>query len=142
MSKAKPTDKQRLEIMRWFATENIEFNRGKTFNDFQKSSQLNFATVFAIEQISKNSKHVSDNVKNRHPDFPWREIVDIRNVIAHNYDGVYMDLVWDVVQNHLPEMVEKIIDILTTDLDLLKEDSLTEDRYKFKNIPILQNEDN
>jgi len=136
MSKAKPTDKERLEIMKWFASENIGFNEGKTFEDFQKISQLNFATVFAIEQISENSKFISEEVKKRHADFPWREIVDIRNVIAHNYDGVYMDLVWEVVQNHLPEIVEKIDNILKTDLALLEADRAVKDQYHFKNVPI------
>jgi len=49
--------------------------------------------VFSIEQIAENSKQVSDEVKNRYPDFPWREIVRIRNIIAHNYDGIHMDMV-------------------------------------------------
>jgi len=141
MSKTKPTDKERLEIMKWFATENIGFNEGKTFEDFRKISQLNFATVFAIEQISENSKFISEEVKKRHADFPWREIVDIRNVIAHNYDGVYMDLVWDIVQNHLPEIVEKIDNILKTDLALLEADRAVKDRHYFRNVPIKQNKE-
>ena len=141
MSKLKPSDKQRLEVMKWFTTEIIEFNKGKVFEDFQKTSQLNFATVFAIEQISENSKHISEDVKNRHDSFPWREIVDIRNVIAHNYDGVHMDLVWDVVQNHLPELVDQIDEILKNDLVLSQEDGLSENQYKFNNIPIFKNKD-
>jgi len=139
MSKVKPTDKQRLETMKWFAKESIEFNKDKSYTDFKKISQLNFATVFAIEQISENSKHISQEVKDRHCDFPWREIVDIRNVIAHNYDGVHMDLIWNVVQNHLPEVIRKIDEILETDTDLIIENNM-ENQYKFTNIPILEKE--
>jgi len=133
MKKAKPTDKELLELMKWYAEENIAFNEGKSFEEFQTTTQLNWASVFSIEQIAENSKQVSDEVKDRYPDFPWREIVRIRNVITHNYDGVHMDIVWSVVKDYLPEMVEKLTDILENDKELLQSDELTEDRYEFKN---------
>ena len=79
MKKAKPTDKELLELMKQYAEENIIFNEGKTFEEFQTTTQLKWASVFSIEQIAENSKHVSDEIKNRYPDFPWREIVRIRH---------------------------------------------------------------
>jgi len=133
MKKLKPTDKELLELIKWYAEENIVFNKGKTFEEFQTTTQLNWASVFSIEQIAENSKQVSDEVKDRYPDFPWREIVRIRNIIAHNYDGVHMDIVWNVVKDYLPEMVEKLTNILTNDKELLNSDELTKDRYEFKN---------
>ena len=66
MKKAKPTDKELLQLMKWYAEENIAFNKGKTFEDFQTTTQLNWASVFSIEQIAENSKQVSDEVKNRY----------------------------------------------------------------------------
>ena len=142
MKKAKPTDKELLELIKWYAEENITFNKEKTFEEFQTTTQLNWASVFSIEQIAENSKQVSDEVKNRYPDFPWREIVRIRNIIAHNYDGVHMDIVWNVVKDYLPEMVEKLTNILETDEELLRSDELIEDRYEFKNTSKLRNGEN
>jgi len=139
MKKAKPTDKELLELIKWYAEENIAFNKGKTFEEFQTTTQLNWASVFSIEQIAENSKQVSDEVKDRYPDFPWREIVRIRNIIAHNYDGVHMDIVWNVVKDYLPEMVEKLTNILTNDKELLRSDELTKDRYEFKNTSKFKN---
>ena len=133
MKKAKPTDKELLELMKWYAEENIAFNKGKTFEEFQTTTQLNWASVFSIEQLAENSKQVSDEVKDKYPDFPWREIVRIRNIIAHNYDGVHMDIIWNVVNDYLPEMIEKLTDILKNDEKLLLSDELEEDRYEFTN---------
>jgi len=55
MKKAKPTDKELLELMKWYAEENIAFNKGKTFEEFQTTTQLNWASVFSIEQLAENS---------------------------------------------------------------------------------------
>ncbi|MCL1989879.1 MAG: hypothetical protein FWG67_03215 [Defluviitaleaceae bacterium] len=44
-----------------------------------------------------------------------------------------MDIVWNVVTDYLPEMVEKLTDILENDKELSLSDELTEDRYEFKN---------
>jgi len=142
MKKIKPTDKELLELIKWYAEENITFNKGKTFEEFQTTTQLNWASVFSIEQIAENSKQVSDEVKNRYPNFPWREIVRIRNIIAHNYDGVHMDIVWNVVKDYLPEMVEKLTSILENDKELLISDELIEDRYEFKNTAKFKSNEN
>ena len=135
MSKVKPTDKEILEVIRWFAEQVIEFNHGKSFFDFQNDIQLNLASTMAITQIAENSKNISDEVKERHPEFPWRKVVGLRNIIAHNYSGVSMDIVWGAINEHIPDLIKKIDDILENDLELLLADAETVERYIFNNIP-------
>jgi len=38
MKKAKPTDKELLELIKWYAEGNIAFNKGKTFEEFQTTT--------------------------------------------------------------------------------------------------------
>ena len=45
-----------------------------------------------------------------------RKIVDFRNVLAHGYDHVVPELVWDYAQNHLPQLLQ-IVDALLAELE-------------------------
>lgn len=51
---------------------------------------------------------VSEETRTAHPAVPWREMTGMRDRFVHDYFGVSLDIVWDVVQNHLPLLREKI----------------------------------
>jgi len=51
MKKAKPTDKELVEHIKWYAEENITFNKGKTFEEFQTLNQSVEFTKF-IQEVS------------------------------------------------------------------------------------------
>jgi len=132
MNKVKPTDKDLLEVAKWYIEQAISFNRDKDFLDFKHEPQLNLASTMAITQIAENVKNVSDEVKKRHPNFPWKQIVGMRNIITHNYDGVSMDIIWEAINEHLPATIEQLNDILANDEALLHADKLVENRYEFR----------
>jgi uncharacterized protein with HEPN domain len=43
-----------------------------------------------------------------HPEVPWRQMVAMRNVLIHGYFDIDLDLVWSVAQNDLPELEAQI----------------------------------
>lgn len=53
-----------------------------------------------------------EELANRVSGIPWRQIAGLRNVLAHQYLGVDVRLVWNVVQNHLPPLREAIVTLL------------------------------
>ena len=111
-------DRERLLAIKWYAQQIIDFNKNKTFSEFVSDYRTNFASVFAIEQMGANVKETTEATQERHRDIPWREIYGMRNRIAHNYDGINMDLIWGVIKEDLPELVAQIDKILETDLKL------------------------
>ena len=44
----------------------------------------------------------------KHPDVDWRRIAGLRDVVAHGYFGVDDRLVWDVVQNKVPALLQQV----------------------------------
>ncbi len=51
------------------------------------------------------------DVQKTQPNFPWRKIIDFRNVIVHEYSGVSLGRVWQVIQKDLPELKKQLLGI-------------------------------
>ena len=66
------------------------------------------AVVRNLEIIGEAVKRVSDAAKDAHRDLPWRQIAGMRDKLIHDYFGVDLDLVWEVVDRHLPLLRERI----------------------------------
>jgi uncharacterized protein with HEPN domain len=52
----------------------------------------------SIEIISEASRHLSDELKARHPEIPWPKVAGIGNVLRHDYELVAHDVLWRVVR--------------------------------------------
>lgn len=66
------------------------------------------AILYQITIIGEATKRISQQFRQQHPEIPWREMAGMRDVIAHEYDQLDFDVVWDVVQNKLPELLSLI----------------------------------
>jgi len=51
-------------------------------------------------------------LKEKHPDIPWRQMAGIRDALIHEYFGVDLHLLWNVVKKDLPGLKRKISKIL------------------------------
>jgi len=79
---------------------------------FAQDRKTYSATIRELEIIGEASGKVHEAIQNLNPDVPWRILKDFRNVLAHHYFGVNVDIVWDIVQKKLPELKEQITQIL------------------------------
>ncbi len=82
------------------------------FNDFLNNSMMRFACLKQIEIIGEAGNSITKDTRAKFSDVEWRQIVGMRNVIVHEYFGVDNNLVWEVIKNDLPELKEKVEEIL------------------------------
>ncbi len=61
-----------------------------------------------LEIASEASRRLPASVRDRHPDLPWRAIMDVGNVFRHEYDNVSHDPMWRTVQERLPQLLVAI----------------------------------
>ncbi len=59
-------------------------------------SQWQDATIRQLEVIGEATKQLSDELRSKYRDTPWRRIAGFRDVLIHNYMGVDLNAVWGV----------------------------------------------
>jgi uncharacterized protein with HEPN domain len=66
------------------------------------------ATLRWLQIIGEAAGRVSPQLKAAHPEVAWRPIIGTRNVVAHGYDRVKLDIVWNVIERDLPDLRRQI----------------------------------
>ena len=67
-----------------------------------------YAVTRCLEIISEASRRLSLELKARHPDLPWRAIMDAGNVYRHEYDNVEAAYVWRTIHAHLSPLLQAV----------------------------------
>ena len=70
------------------------------------------AVVRNLEIIGEAVKRLSDELRSTHRDVPWKLIAGMRDKMIHDYFGVNLELVWNVVEMELPGLLEKVSNIV------------------------------
>jgi len=79
---------------------------------FMQDSMCQDACCMCIAQIGELSGLLSDELKDAHPELPWRAIKDTRNFYVHNYGSVNMEYVWNTLTEDLPVLKQTCCEIL------------------------------
>lgn len=82
------------------------WTRGLTPAEFRADRRTVDAVLRNLEVIGEAVKHLPEDLRSREPTIPWRRIAGLRDVLAHAYFAVDLDLVWDVVAHHLEPLLE------------------------------------
>ncbi len=68
-----------------------------------------------IEIIGEAAGKVDPGFRERHAEIPWRKMIAARNILIHNYEGVDPDIVWAIVRTEIPDLLERINQLLPAD---------------------------
>jgi uncharacterized protein with HEPN domain len=88
------------------AAHEIEgFLRGVKFHEFEKDKVLRYAIERQLLVIGEAAVHISPQFRKKHPEINWVRLIELRNVLAHEYGETLTNRVWLAATDGLPEML-------------------------------------
>jgi uncharacterized protein with HEPN domain len=95
------------------AVESIEtFMAGMDFEAFRTDDKTASAVIRKLEVIGEAVKQLPEEVRQRYPDIPWKQVAGMRDKLIHFYFGVDPGLIWQTVNNRLPSLKATIQEML------------------------------
>jgi uncharacterized protein with HEPN domain len=91
------------------------FLRGQDSESFYANEQLEASVAYKLTIIGEAVSHLSDDLKSRYANIPWRDIVGFRNQAVHHYFGLFWNEVWETASNEVPVLGSQISEILRTE---------------------------
>lgn len=83
------------------------------FKEFEQHSMIQDACIRQLSIIGEACNRLSDELKDDNMDIEWRQIIGLRNIVIHQYFGVDIYIIWEVIQDYLPILQQRMREILT-----------------------------
>jgi len=88
------------------------FIKGMDFEQFKSDDKTSSAVIRKFEIIGEATKNLPNNIKDKYPQIPWKDIAGMRDKLIHAYYEVDLNLVWITIQKRLPELQAFLDDVL------------------------------
>jgi uncharacterized protein with HEPN domain len=86
----------------------LSYTHDISFREFAADAKTIDAVARNLEVIGEAVKHLPGEWRRRHPGVQWRKIAGLRDMLIYAYFGVDVEILWDVVQNKVPELHEQV----------------------------------
>lgn len=86
----------------------VTYCEGMTYAQFLDDTKTQDAVTRNLEIMGEAVKNLSGKTRARYPDVPWADIAGMRDRLIHDYFGVNWDIVWEVVKNELPQLIDDL----------------------------------
>ena len=96
------------------AIERIEAYTAEGREAFMADPMVQDAVIRNFEIIGEATKRLGRALKQSRQDVPWRNVAGFRDVLIHNYMGVDLVEVWNIIAGYLPEL-RAVVDELLAD---------------------------
>ena len=102
-----------LKKMVEYINKALRYTEGCDFKTFSDNEEKVDATVFAISQIGELVKNISKETMEKYPNIEWVIIKNLRNKIVHDYEGIKLNFIWDIITKDIIQLkndLEKILE--------------------------------
>jgi uncharacterized protein with HEPN domain len=91
-----------------------QYTTGLSYGQFLADGKTQDAVIRNIEILGEAVKHLSAELIAAHAEVEWKSIAGMRDKLVHDYFGVNLDILWDVVTTKLPPLRAQIDKIIQT----------------------------
>ncbi len=111
----KIADKVRLIHISEAISDIEKITLGKSIDDMLNEPAIRFSVIKLIEIIGEASTAISSDTKDKFSEVEWLKMKAMRNILVHEYFGVDLEQVWEVVMKDIPLLKEQVLDMLETE---------------------------
>jgi len=81
-----------------------EFIKDMSFNDFIKDRKTVNAVIRSLEVMGEAVKKIPQEIRDKYPKIPWKYIAGMRDKLIHEYHGVDLEIIWEVIKKEIPSL--------------------------------------
>jgi uncharacterized protein with HEPN domain len=92
----------------------LQFAQGLDRVQLDSDLRTQSAILYQVAIMGEATKRLSYEFREQHPEAPWDDIAGMRDIVSHQYDRIDLDIVWQVIQQNIPELLSLLIPLLPT----------------------------
>jgi uncharacterized protein with HEPN domain len=101
-----------LKKLRAYSKKVLNYCEGVSYAEFIADSKLVEACVFNLSQMGELCRAVEKAFADATPQIPWNEMYGLRNRIVHDYEGVNLLLVWQIITEDLQDLCTAVTELI------------------------------
>ncbi|MGG6262969.1 HepT-like ribonuclease domain-containing protein [Leptolyngbya sp. AN03gr2] len=90
----------------------LSYAQGCDRSELQADKMRVSAILYQVLIIGEATKRLSSEFRSQHSEIPWSNMAGMRDTVAHEYDRIDFGILWGVVQNSIPELLELLKPLL------------------------------
>jgi uncharacterized protein with HEPN domain len=79
---------------------------------FMNDGKTQDAVLRNLQILAESTQRIPGNLKAAHPEVEWSKIAGLRNILVHDYLGINLVRIWEILQHGLPELKNQVASIL------------------------------
>ena len=98
----------RIQDIRHAADKIVSHVKSSSFEAFKADEWMQDAVMRNLAIIGEAAREIPPEIAVKHPEVPWDDMRDMRNIVVHEYFGVDLSIVWETISNDLPAVLKQL----------------------------------
>lgn len=94
--------------MRDAVKEILFLTKNKSKEEIEKDRVLNLALTRLLEVIGEAASRVPTEIRSKHSNVPWSQVIGLRNRLIHAYDQIDQEVLWEIISEDLPALYQQL----------------------------------
>ena len=87
----------------------VEYVKSLSFEEFEKDTMRFLAVSRLLEIIGEVTKNLSNDLKSKYPNVPWKKMAGLRDVIIHDYQELNREMIFKIASQDIPKLLAELV---------------------------------
>lgn len=100
-----------LKIINYIDTI-LKYTNNVDYSEFRNNSMMVEACIFNLSQVGELVNKLDKKYIMKYPEIPWFKMRGLRNRIVHDYEGVNLNLIWEIIDMDIKILREQLLKLV------------------------------